>query len=340
MPVVIQPTTTGSEPGLITLAALQAATADNALSADQQALLPGLVGTASGVVRRHCRRYFSRRPSADGTLGWYDGLYAPPWPGRDFLLREYPVNAIKRVRSDPQSAIYLKNTSTQVQAATAVLATVGVAATPDVPAGVTGLALWSVSAGVEARVALPFGSGPGQYLTVGALAAAVNALGSGWSATVPDGFADWATADFYPGQAPIPCLAPGGGPGLIVHRADIPAQYDARTGRVVLSRSGADPWASLRWGVMLDTDIDDDTLTGATGGLRVVYDAGYDTIPGPVQQATVEVAIDLLNLTSLDQRLGSETDGARGYVINTAFANYALPRSVQGKLSYWVNHRA
>ena len=69
------------------------------------------------------------------------------------------------------------------------------------------------------------------------------------------------------------------------------------------------------------------------------YDAGWDVVPEDVQSACVETVIDWLNKLSLDQNLGSESDGARSYVLNTAFQNYALPKSVIGKLAPYRSTR-
>jgi hypothetical protein len=90
----------------------------------------------------------------------------------------------------------------------------------------------------------------------------------------------------------------------------------------------------------LQTDLDDCQVYGGPQGLRVTYDAGWDVVPEDVQSACVETVIDWLHKLSIDQNLGSESDGARSYVINTAFQNYSLPKSVIGKLSPYRSPRA
>ena len=92
---------------------------------------------------------------------------------------------------------------------------------------------------------------------------------------------------------------------------DVPCLYDARTGIVTLSEQVNDPFTSPRFGIYLNTDIDDVSVWGGPQGIRVQYDAGWDAVPEDVQAATVETVFDWLNKLSLDQNLGSESDGAR-----------------------------
>jgi hypothetical protein len=307
----------------------------------QQQVLPQLAAAASRLIRIHCNRWFNRRPSADATLPWYDGCYTPDYPSRQFCLRQFPVNRVKRVRATPTTVLTVVNTDTSTnQAATASLNTTTVWDIDDVPPAVSGLSLWRVASGTETTTpTLSFAT----YKTLSSLAAAVNGLGNGWSATVESNFGAWPTADFSPVQGALPALGPvGSGAEFTIHTTDVPFQLDARAGILTLGSAGSnDPFGSPRFGAYLATDPGDLSVSGGIGGVRVVYDAGWDTVPEDVQQAAIETVRDMFNLLNLDQRLVGESNSAYSYTVaQGAMANYALPRSVVGKLAYYRNARA
>lgn len=308
------------------------------LTTEQIQALPGLTKSASRSIRRHCNRYFNRggpRAVASG-LPAYDGLYAIDWPSRTLLLRQYPINAPPRVRTNPTVVLTVwNNDTTNVQAWVTLLVDGTVEDVDDVSPVTTGLVLYSVANGVSSDTELTWELFP----TVGQLAAAISGT-AGWLATVEDGFAGWQSTDFRAGQGSQPALGFQSQVGFSVLVDDVPCIYDARTGIVTLSEQDNDPFTSPRFGMFLQTDIDDVTVYGGPQGIRVQYDAGWDIVPEDVQDACVETVLDWMFKKSLDQNLGSESDGARSSVFNTVFTNYALPKSVIGKLAPYRSPRA
>ena len=174
------------------------------LTTEQLEALPGLAKSASRAIRRHCNRYFNRggpRGVASGTPA-FDGLYSVDWPSRQILLRQYPINAPPRVRTNPTVALTVWNTSTTAVQAWVTMTTDGtVEDVDDISPMTTGLTLYSVTNGVTSSTSFLWST----YPTMTALAAAIVNV-SGWQATVEDGFGGWPTADFRAGQAAQPAL--------------------------------------------------------------------------------------------------------------------------------------
>lgn len=300
-------------------------------------VLPSLAKSASRSIRRHCNRYFNRS-GPNGVIPAFDGVYEIDWPSRSFLLREYPINAPPRVRTNPTIVLTVFNSDTATnQQAYYYLQTDGtVEDVDDVSPATTGLVLVRVASAVTTTTTLTWAD----YPTLAQLAAAITGLGAGWQAVVEDGFTLWKSADFRVGQGAQAALGYQSNVGLSILADDVPCIYNARTGIVTLSEQVNDPFTSPRFGVYLQTDLDDCQVYGGPQGIRVTYDAGWDVVPEDVQAATVETVLDWLNKLSLDQNLGSESDGARSYVLNTAFANFMVPKSVLGKLAHYRSPRA
>jgi hypothetical protein len=329
----------GTATDLVTQDALaaQLAAGGMQLTTAQVQVLPALARSASRQIRRLCNRYFNRG-GPKGVIPAFDGVYTIDWPSRTFLLRQYPINSPPRVQTNPTVVLTVWNQdSITNQAATVTLQTDGtVEDVDDVSPATTGLVLYRLASAVATSVTLTWAD----YPTIAALATAITNLGNGWSVTVADGYALRPTAAFRAGQGTQPALGFQTQVGFSQHVDDVPVIYDARSGIVTLSEQLNDPFTSPRFGIYLQTDLDDCQVYGGPQGLRVTYDAGWDVVPEDVQSACVETVIDWLHKLSIDQNLGSESDGARSYVINTAFQNYSLPKSVIGKLSPYRSPRA
>jgi hypothetical protein len=300
-------------------------------------LLPAMTRSASRSIRRHCNRYFNRG-GPRGTIPAYDGLYAVDWPSKTILLRQYPINAPPRVRTNPTIVLTVwQGDSTTNQQAYYYLETDGTDEdVDDVSPATTGLVLVRVASAVTTKTTLTWAS----YPTLTQLGAAIVALGASWQVTIENGFQEWPTADFRAGQGSQAALGYQSNVGLSILADDIPCLYNARTGIITLSEQVNDPFTSPRFGMYLQTDVDDVSVYGGPQGVRVQYDAGWDTVPEDVQSAAVETVAHWLYKLSLDQSLSSESDGARSFVVNTAFADYALPKSVLGKLAPYRSPRA
>ena len=136
------------------------------LTTEQTQMLPALARSASRAIRRHCNRYFNRggpRAVASGTPA-YDGVYAIDWPSRTLLLRQYPINAPPRVRTNPTIVLTVYNSdSTTNQQAYYYLQTDGtVEDVDDISPATTGLVLVRVASGVTTTTTLTWAN----YTTV------------------------------------------------------------------------------------------------------------------------------------------------------------------------------
>jgi hypothetical protein len=309
-------------PDLITQNYLTTNLADYNLTANQTAQLPGLTASASRAIRKWCHRYFNRRSSIDE-------LYTVE-PRASLILFEHPVNAVARLCTNPTPVIGITNTDTATnQRATAALATTG---SVDAGLTVTGLTITRVASGVTSAQTLLFAT----YVTITALAAAVNAAGGGWKATVYDGYGPWATADLRAVQGVLPAI--GASADFVIHVSDVPFSLEETTGIVNLVNPSSDPFTSLRFGPYLSTDWVDQQLSGAVNGVRCVYDAGYDTVPEDVQLACVETVKAQLERFQVNANLASETAGVGSYTVRDVID--ALPSAVRLALAPWRNHRA
>jgi hypothetical protein len=236
---------------------------------NQDSLVGTLITAYSDAVEKYCRRRLVSQS--------YDELYDGDG-GRRLLLRQYPVQSVQAVRYRPVTVLKITNTlAANVQARVAVLS--------------TGLQLVSVNGGVKTTVTagLTFASN----LTLSALAAAVNAVGNGWSAQyVGDStnYGGWPSADLYvPGsygdalegggvlqsQGALQCVA-GSYAELKMHTYELQGyQWDAR-GWLLRAIPYTDPE------LLHPEDL---VFPVGVNNFRVQYTAGYSTIPEAVQEA-------------------------------------------------------
>lgn len=323
---------------LITQDYLTSCLADISLSQAQIQFLPQLTRAASRLIRKHCNRWFNRRPSADSTLAAYDGLYTLDWPSKTLVLRQFPVNGVLRARTTPTQVFNVTNTDLNTnQQAFVSLTYTGLADISDVPPATTGIKLTTIASGVTSSVSLTF---TGSNITFQGLANTINALGNGWSASITEPkYGLWPTADLRQGIGPSCAIGTFAQQGFWVHTEDVPIQVDQESGLVVLEEGVDSPWSSPRFGTYLDTGLGDLDIGGGLNGVRISYDAGWDTVPEDIQQATIETVQDMMNVLNIDQRLQSETDGAYSYDLSK-IDRYALPPSVLGKIGYYRNIRS
>lgn len=314
------------------------------LTAAEQTLLPQLITAGSRLARIHCNRYF--------TQSVFDGEYTVDSPSKVFLLRQFPLIDILRIASDPTPVLGISNSNTALNARAYVkLVTTGDSDILDLPVTVTALRCVRISNG---QAIVNEGQGDftlSSYATVQALANAINALGNGWLANVQSPYGSWPVMDpenaglcyFRPIQSSLPALGTGQAQ-LSMHVNDLSVTSRADIAEVNLQQASQDaPFDTMRWGSYLSTDLDDVSDFGGFQGIRCIYLAGQATVPEPVQQAVVETVFDMLNLLSLDQRLGSESDGDYSYSSNAAnrlIAHFALTPSAAGKLNYYRSNRA
>lgn len=215
--------------------------------------------------------------------------YAPERT-RLIVLRQYPATAIARVATDLNPVLTIRNAGASVTRATVAFTAAGVADAPTF----AGLTLAATASGVNTSQSLAFADHP----TLGSLAAAIVALGGGWTADVlapalaagPGATLDfdgWACADLNPTlgaqdafSAPL-CL--------YAHTRDLPFKLvpaGARTREVQLFEGRPSgfryPDRAYGYGGLGMTGFDTDF-----GSVRVDYTAGYATadVPGDLKQA-------------------------------------------------------
>jgi hypothetical protein len=250
----------------------------------QDTLLGVLITAISDAVAKYCRRDFVSKS--------YDELYSGTGDRR-LLLREYPLQSVQSVRYRPVTVLKITNlTAANVQARVAVLA--------------TGLELVRVNAGVKTTVTAGLDFAGNATLT--ALAAAVNAVGSGWSAQVvgdATNYGGWPAADLYVppafgdgtrGQGALQCVN-GSFAELKLHTYELAGyQWDAR-GWLLRAIPYTDPELlhpeDLVWPV-------------GVNNFRVQYTAGYTTVPEAVQEACARWVSLAWSMTSRDPLLVSQ----------------------------------
>jgi hypothetical protein len=249
----------------------------------QDSLLSTLITAASDAIEKWCRRNFVSKA--------FDELYNGSGDRR-LLLRQYPIQSVQSVRYRPVTVLKITNTQTaNVQARVSVTS--------------TGLTLVRVNAGVSTTdTSVTFAGN----VTLSAVAAAVNALGNGWSAqAVGDSinYASWPSADLYwppaygdgtQSQGALQCVA-GSFAELKMHTYELAGyQIDSR-GWLLRAIPYTDPELlhpeDLVWPVGINN-------------FRIQYTAGYSTIPEAVQEACAEWVSDLYWRTQRDPGLQSQ----------------------------------
>ena len=242
---------------LITSARAKYAINQASFTAGEDTTISALVTAVSKAVKRYCRREFDSQT--------FDELYNGNGDVR-LVLDQYPILNVARVAAGPRAVLTIKNTSPSNQRAT-------VAVTP------TGLSLLRVASGTSSTdTSVTWATSP----TLNGVAAAVNALGNGWSASVPDAaYGLWPSSDLRSPQGALNARnvdAP-----LRVHIEDV-ADYevDAARGWLLRGHRGLTELGSINagregWGWVPGVD-----------NYRIVYTAGYTTVPEDVQEACAQ----------------------------------------------------
>jgi len=237
---------------LITLArAKETLAADTSFSSGEDDTINNLIDACSAAIRKYCRREFDSQE--------FDHLFTGRMQ-RHLMLRETPIISVASVRYNPITVMKIKNTSSSNQRATA-------AATS------SGLSLTKVASGSSDTDTSISWSG---NATLSAVAAAVNALGSGWTAEVISGYEDWPSADIKE-QGAYHCKDAFA--GIKLHIDEL-SEFDIDFLRGWLTRNMAidvtsTPHYGPCWG-------------GGTNFWRVIYTAGYSSVPEDVQEACAE----------------------------------------------------
>jgi hypothetical protein len=269
-------------------------------TSDEDTTLAALVTACSRAVRRHCKREFDSQQ--------FDELYH----GTDHTrlpLRQFPILSVARVAYDPVAVLRISNTSATNQRATAAVTA-------------TGLTLVRVASGVTTTdTSVTFAGN----VTLSAVAAVVNALGNGWSATVTDSaHNNRASADLRAIQGALNVR--GVTAELTLHTQEMSA-YEVDAARGWLTRTPAavlpDDWRRTLW------------WRGGLNYWRVIYTAGYATVPEDVQEACAQWVATLFWQTKRDPGLVQEA--IPGSVSRTPFQT--MPPGVRLLLQPYVDHK-
>ncbi len=307
-------------PDLVALSYVQSALASVSLTQDQVDYLPYAVNSASLLVRRFCNRRFTRATFTETSSPSLEGLVR---------LNQIPVNRVIRVSNKLLSVMNIWANETMFQNAYVNFSTTGDFADSNTALTYTGINLVSSTNGVTTTTPLLFAT----YTTLGALATAINAV-SGWTATVNAGnYGSWAVTELFCDDGSQGALDEG--VSLRVFTQDVSKmRVDSRTGMISLGYGAATSGFGPKWGPTWFA-MDDPTGYGFDDNfVRVIYDAGYDVVPPPIQQATAELTKDILERFRTDFALKGESIGAYKYELRDRYDG--IPQHVRQTLSRWV----
>ena len=259
---------------LITSARAEYNINQSSFTANETSTISALITACTKAISKFCRRNFDTQT--------YDELYNGTGDRR-LALRQFPVVSVARVAYGPIPVLRVSNTSPSNQRATVAVTS-------------TGLSLTRVASGTSTTdTSVTWAS----YPTLTQAAVAVNALGNGWSAVVADGsYANRAASDLRAPQGALNAMnvqAP-----LLLHAQELTG-FDLDTDRGWLVRGPASA-------EMLDA-FDDPLPPTWFGGInfwRVVYTAGFATVPEDVQEACAEWVAALFWQTKRDPGLARE----------------------------------
>lgn len=222
--------------------------------------------TTVDLLIRAVSQAIQRYCKRDFSLQNYDELYNGDGGDR-LLLHHYPVLAVDRVATGPEAVLTITNTSSTNQRATVQVTSIG-------------LTLVRVASGtttIDSSVTWTANA------TLSAVATAIIALGNGWSATAISGHGNRAAGDLRPIQGAL--QAKDRNAELVLHNEEL-GDYDVDTSHGCLIRTGG--WQQ------------------GTGNYRVIYTAGYETIPEDVQEACAEWVAALFYQTKRDPGFSQE----------------------------------
>jgi hypothetical protein len=272
-------------------------------SGGNPAYLASLISAASDAVRKYCSRDFVLTAFSE-----YYTIGAQP-PGVPFLLRNFPVIEITRVACANQ-CLLVQNSGGANQRATVETTT-------------TGVKLVTVSSGISTPTTLLYST----YVTIQAVATAINALGNGWGTSIWSGqtgsYALWPSADLKPLQGAVSALNAGA-------YLEIYDDYQSGTGAYGWEHSSGGP------GWRLEPETGELYMRIRRGPLelRVDYTAGFTSVPQAVQEATVAVAQSLYQSSLANSAYSSVKLGNTSVEIAKKF----FPDLAKALLSGYVDH--
>jgi hypothetical protein len=277
------------------------------------------INAASDVIVRYCNRDF--------VLTTYDELYDGTG-ARNLLLNQYPLTQVLRVMYNPINVLQLRMTDQTTSEATWRLD--GDSSSPPNP---NYLYLLSWKTGVQTSVTIgPLtsstptvsvnggtGTNISQLYTYNDLATAINTYAGtyGWSAQALGIYTTWPISQARPPQGGFSARWFGVS-YLTLHSWTLPAfEQNPDIGEIVSP-------IGFEMGYR---------------NFRVIYQAGYSTVPNPVQQACAALAVSVYNSRAVNANLANENLGGYSYG-NIAEKNlHSLDIVSRYGLPLFKNHR-
>lgn len=246
-------------------------------------VMQDIVDSASALIEKWCNRTFA--------VTSYDDLY--DGTGHfNLILDHYPIVSIDRVLYNPVNVLQVQMIDPTNQVSRASFRLDGTTATPPAP---NNLYLEWMRNGVLNQQTITI-NGNGAIVTLSDLATAINAFSaSGWKAQALGVYSNFAVSDLRPPQGASECKWFGTS-YLFMHTFALP-QYSQRveTGEIVSPMGFARGYQNF----------------------RVVYTAGFSTVPLEVQQACAELAAAVYKSREQNAHLQSENLDGYSYTALT-----------------------
>lgn len=244
-------------------------------------------------------------------------------------LSAFPVQSVASVTTGRSSVLTVTNSDP----ATNQFASVAFTLTGDVEyldLAYTGLSLSRTASGVTTRTTLSFTS----YVTLGALATAINTLGAGWNARIQSSYECYPSASLVGVREPKNALGNGAVLDLFTTSA---TRYDIDRATGILRCHG---WGGNGFGAAFGAPsgaswegAGGDGGSGCSGQYQVTYQAGWATIPENLQQVCAEVVKGIFARLDGDPSLKSETADKYSWTAKDAMTS--LPDWATSVLGYY-----
>ncbi len=287
-------------------------------SADN-AVMQDIVNAASDTVVRWCNRDF--------VLTTYDEVYDGPG-ARNLLLNQYPITQILRASTNPVNAMGIHQSDNGCSRASWRLD-----ATTDSPPAPNNLYLVSAKNGVETNIVIGPVTSASPTITINGgsptsipqmfmlsdLASAINAYAGsyGWAAQALGMFTTWPIADLRPPQGALEARWYGYAFLMMFALNFFLFDYNPDVGEIV-SPQGFD------FGYR---------------NYRVIYQAGFSTVPNPIQQAVAALAVAVYQGRGQNANLQTESLGGYSYTTLAERTFHQLDLISRYGLNLYKNHR-
>ncbi len=319
--------TSPTPPDLITYDFAEAYCSILGLTDTQRDMLPYLCSGASQAVRRWC---FDRNFDQRSYVEFYDVIQGA------VRLLQPPVQVVTRVQGQPQLALTITNSSAQT--AQAYFAFSGTWQGYSTSAQtVTGITLVSVLSGTASTSTVTFSANQ----TISSLAAAIVAVGSGWTATANSTYGAWPVTELdggYVGQGCAMGAAQSTGALFNVLIDLAPGEFSLDTRRMGILAVGQqyNGYDAGHWGPGSDSLFGE---MACYSRVKVSYVAGETVIPMQIQTMTAELVKFWLAMAKTDWILESETAQEYSYTLCQQMLA-SMPKHVAQGLSQYRIPRA